>query len=170
MRAAGLIPGVKILILLRNPADRAYSQYQMSVAMGHETLSFDDAIEAEPERLRRETTRLMAGERFRTHSHVWHSYLDRGIYADQLDRWSHYFSREQMLIVKAEDLRHSRAASMQKVIDFMKLPPYDFDLSELSHSRNYAPMDSRLRARLLHYFEPHNRRLFDNLGSDFGWE
>ena len=62
-RVFSLVPDVKLVVLLREPGDRAYSQYQHAVALGRETLSFEDALAAEDERVRGEVERLRADQR-----------------------------------------------------------------------------------------------------------
>src|SRR6187551_3563074 len=73
-RARSLVPGAKLVALLRDPVDRAYSQYQHEVALGREPLSFEDALAAEEERTRGEAERLAADPR--AFSRAWwdHTY------------------------------------------------------------------------------------------------
>jgi hypothetical protein len=75
-----------MIVILRNPVDRAYSHYQMALRKGFEDLSFEDAIEQEPSRVPGEAERLEWDENYRSSTHIWHSYLARGIYVDQLCR------------------------------------------------------------------------------------
>ena len=86
-RVHALLPGVKLVALLRDPVARAYSHYQHEVALGREPLSFEDALAAEDERTRGEVERLVADPR--AFSRAWwdHTYASRGLYADQLERW-----------------------------------------------------------------------------------
>ncbi len=86
-RARSLVPDVKLIALLRNPVDRAYSQYQHEVALGREPLSFEDALAEEEGRTRGEVERLVADPR--AFSRAWwdHTYAARGRYAEQLERW-----------------------------------------------------------------------------------
>ena len=166
---AGLFPQVKLIALLRNPADRAYSQYQMWVRAGKEPLSFDDAIAAEPKRLDGAEVRLLADTDHSDPVHRRHSYLSRGVYVDQLARWTTHFPREQMLILKTEDLFTDTQRIIGQVFDFLGLPPAELDLSERYNVRAYEPLPSATRDRLIEYFEPHNRRLYEFLGRDFEW-
>ena len=168
-RVAQVLPGVKLLAILRNPVDRAYSHYHMAVRARREQLSFEDAIEAEAERLEGEVERLLADDRYRSPVHCFHSYLARGVYVDQLVRWAEFFAPEQMLILKAADLRADPAATVRKALDFLELPPSEFDFAESYNTRQYPPLNPATRNRLVEYFEPHNRRLYDFLGVDFGW-
>ncbi len=168
-RASRLFPRVKLLLLLRNPVDRAYSHYQMMVLKGREELSFEDAIEREPDRLRGEEERLLADGGYVSLAHRRHSYVARGLYADQIARWAQHFPGEQMLILKAEDLFAEPVAIFREVSEFLGLSPWQLDDHEAYHSGAYAEMRPATRLRLLDYFAPHNRRLYDALGRDLGW-
>jgi hypothetical protein len=86
-RVGALVPDARLVALLRDPVARAYSHYQHEVALGREPLSFEDALAAEPERTRGEEARLVADAR--AFSRAWwdHTYVARGLYAEQLERW-----------------------------------------------------------------------------------
>ena len=93
-RVARDLPEARLIVLLRNPIERAYSHHNHERALGFEKLGFVEAIECEPERLRGEEERL-AGERgYRSFAHQHHGYLARGRYADQLERWLAHVERE----------------------------------------------------------------------------
>lgn len=169
-RVAAVLPGAKLVTILRNPIDRAYSHYQMQIQMGSETLRFEEAIEAEESRVDGESSRLLADETYRSDPHILYSYLARGRYIDQLLRWEACFPQSQILVLKADDLKDDRKATVDKVLDFLGLPHRALDMTELAHSRQYSPLSPALRERLGGYFEPHNRRLYAHLGVDFEWQ
>ena len=168
-RVAQVLPGIKLLAILRNPVERAYSHYHMAVRAKREDLSFEDAIDAEAGRLDGETERLLADDAYRSRVHIFNSYLARGVYVDQLVRWAEYFPSDRMLVLRAEDLRADPRATTLKALDFLGLAPCDLDFSEPRNVREYPVMAAGTRQRLAEYFVPHNRRLYDYLGVDFGW-
>ena len=86
-RVHDLVPDVRLIALLRNPADRAYSHYQHEVALGREPLSFEQALDAEEERLRGEVERMTDDPSYFSHEWWDHTYPARGRYAEQLERW-----------------------------------------------------------------------------------
>jgi hypothetical protein len=149
-RMAQIVPKARLIALLRNPIDRAYSHYQMQVKRGTEPRTFEEAIEQQ-------------------HS----SYVSRGIYVDQLLRWFEFFSKEQMLILKSEDFFKRPVESLKVVLSFLDLPdwqPEASDLQQRRHSGTYKQkMDPSTRRRLEAYFEPYNQRLYECLDVDFGW-
>lgn len=169
-RAAEAIPQAKIIALLRNPVDRAYSDYQHKVREGREPLeSFVEAIEAEPKRLRGERERMLSDESYVGKPYRRYSYLSRGVYVDQLTEWSKHFSRDQLLVLKSEDLFERSPQTLRRVFEFLGLSYHEPDPSGLRNEGDYAPMSPAARRRLEEFFEPHNRRLYEFLGEDLGW-
>ena len=157
-KVAGVVPQVRLIALLRDPVDRAYSEYQMVVRKGRETRTFEEVVEAE----RKAWPRAADS-----------GYLYRGVYVDHLLRWSTFFAREQMLVLKSEDLFERPRETLKLVLDFLDLPDWEPEASQLVSRRNKGEyeqkMDPSTRRRLEEYFEPHNQRLYDYLGVDFGW-
>src|SRR5207248_2445245 len=83
-RAAETLPQAKIIFLLRNPVDRAFSHYQLKLRRRQETLSFEEALAAESERLAGEEERMIANPNYNSPRHDLHSYLARGRYLEQI--------------------------------------------------------------------------------------
>lgn len=174
-RAAQVVPGAKLITLLRNPVDRAYSDYNHKVREGRERLSFEEAVVAEEKRLAGEKEKMLADESYQSTNYRRYSYLSRGIYADQIEEWTSYFARDQMLALKSEDFFADPTGTLAACLEFLELPswePRDRDLvgnPDARHEGSYETMNSATRRRLEAHFEPHNRRLYNYLGKDFGW-
>lgn len=162
-RVREVVPHAKLIVLLRNPVDRAYSQYHMKVARGLETLPFADAIDREPERLAASDDPLGPAWRH-------HSYLARGVYGDQLRRWMAVFPREQLLIVKSEEFYAEPERILHHTQAFLGVRAHSPEAFKVFHEADYPPLDPAVRRRLRAYFSPLNRQLYDLLGVDFGWE
>jgi hypothetical protein len=175
-RVAQTLPHVKLIVLLRNPVDRAYSQYNFEVELGRETLSFEDALKHEEERIAIEKEKILADERYVSFDHSRFSYLARGIYVDQLQAWMDFFPRGQFLLLKSEDFYIDPAATLVQVSEFLKLPKLEIREREKQYklynynNTPYSKMDGTTRKRLVEYFEPHNSRLYEFLGINFGWD
>jgi hypothetical protein len=166
---AQIIPQARLIALLRNPVDRAYSQYHQRVKKGRETRSFEEAVAAEEARLRSERYETLEDEHHGD-NHENSSYLSRGIYVDQLLRWSRFFSDEQMLVLKSEDFFERPQDALKLVLGFLGLPDWKPEAWETRKKGRYERgMDPATRGRLEEFFEPHNRRLYEYLGVDFGW-
>jgi len=169
-RIARALPDVKLVVLLRNPVDRAYSHYWHQAARGFEPLGFEEAIEREPERLAGELERMLEDERYVSYERHHHSYLSRGVYVDQLRTWFDLFAREQFLILRSEDLFVDPPAVYRQVLEFLGAPPWELREYETFNAFSLGSTNSARRARLVEHFRPHNARLADLLGRDPGWD
>ncbi|ASJ08228.1 hypothetical protein A3L11_02890 [Thermococcus siculi] len=130
------IPDVKLIFILRNPVDRAYSHYWHAVTKwGVEYLPFERAIEAEPERISRGTAH-----------HRYYSYLDRGKYALQLKRFRKYFDDDQMLVLITEEFKRDPVESLKRVFEFLGVDPNRYNFENLSrrHNIGYSPKIPKL--------------------------
>jgi hypothetical protein len=168
-RVARDLPEAKLIVLLRDPIDRAYSHHNHESSSGYETLPFEEAISAEAGRLRGEEERIVAEPGYRSYSHQHHSYLARSRYADQLERWLRHFDRDRLLIVAAEDLFSSprdTVVAAQRFIGLEPAPPADLSARNI---RSYAPIPPALRERLQDELASDNRRLYEIAGRDFSW-
>ncbi len=173
-RTASVVPGVRLIALLRNPVDRAYSHYQQVARKGREPLTFEKAIETKKGRLVGKGNRA-SGHEDRAALNARCEYLSRGIYVDQLLQWSRFFADEQMLVLKSENLYGHTLDTLRLVLEFLGLPGWEPEAWEqIPKKRNKGKsyeqeMDPATRRRLEAFFEPHNHRLYDHLGVDFGW-
>lgn len=169
-RVAETIPQAKLIALLRNPVDRAYSDYQHKLRQGNEALSFNEALKVEEERLRGEKEKILADESYRSINFRRYSYLSRGIYVDQLEEWHRYFDPEQLLILESQDFFDRPSETLDLVVRFLGLPELAIEISGGRNEGGYSnPIDSETRRWLQEYYEPHNKRLYEYLGVDFGW-
>lgn len=169
-RAAATVPEAKIVALLRNPVDRAYSHYWHNVRDGLEVLSLDEAIDAEEQRISEERERLTNDESYYSKIHRSYSYLSRGIYVDQLKNWYAHFGISQVLILESGELFKDPSGTANRVQEFVGLPARALTPNqEKRNEGEYAPMAPKNRQRLKEFFEPHNRRLYEYLGVDLGW-
>jgi len=172
-RAAALLPDVRIIVLLRDPVERAFSHYRHITHLGIETLSFADAIDAESERLEPDIAAMGEDPSFDPRAFRNFSYISRGLYADQLERWFEWYPRDRFLFVMSEAFFTDPASTYQDVLEFLGLrqwrPRTFVNQSQARGHRSSLGMDDATRERLIRTFEPHNRRLADLLGPSFTW-
>lgn len=169
-RAARLLPEVMLLVVLRNPVDRAYSQYQMSVREHEEYLEFDQALEREEARLRPEIQRARRNPHHLSRPLAKQSYLYRGHYAEQLERWLSFYPRERFHVLRSEDLAERPEQALADVYAFLGLPPHQPARLPSLHTARYGSMAPATRSWLVEYFRPHNERLAELVGRDLGWD
>ncbi|GGA21388.1 sulfotransferase domain-containing protein [Okeania sp. KiyG1] len=123
-RISQSLPDIKLILLLRNPVDRAVSHYYHNRQFGksREPLSFEQAIQQEPSRIEPEIDKIMADENYKSLPHRYYSYLSRGIYIEQLLRWLKFFPRKNLLILKSEELWENPRQKMKQVWNFLGVP------------------------------------------------
>jgi Sulfotransferase domain len=168
-RVRALVPEVRLVALVRNPIDRALSHYHHELALGREPLSFEDALDAEEERLRGEEERLAADPGYFSRAWWSHAYKARGRYAEQLERWLAVFPPEQLLVLPSEDLGAEPERTHARVLEFLGASPHRLDSYPRVYEREYEAMRAGTRERLAAEFEAPNRRLYKLLGRDLGW-
>lgn len=168
-RAAALVPDAKLVVLLRDPARRAVSHYEHERRHQLEKLSFDEAIEREESRIAPDITRLETEPDHPVKTLRRYSYLARGRYAEQLERWLAHYGRDQLFVVRSEDLYDDPRATFAAITRFLGLrdrAPRSFRNQSTALGTEASPAhEARLRA----YFRPHNERLYELLGRDLGW-
>lgn len=180
-RIAEVLPHTKLIVLLRNPVDRAYSHHWLVTQEGVETLPFEKAIRCEGERLAGEREKMLTDEHYVSFNHRHYTYLSRGIYVDQLQAWMQFFPREQFLILKSEDLYSDPQRVLKETVTFLGLPETSIPTTEFKQYREPNPrgyqnnekppkMDPEVRKYLVEYFQPHNAQLYEFLGRDLGWD
>jgi O-antigen/teichoic acid export membrane protein len=160
-RAHRIVPDVKLVAVLRDPVDRAYSHYRERVRHGAERLTFEEAIEAEPERMRGELEKVLRGGYSFAHEH--HTYLAQGEYAAMLEAWLALFPRERLLVLRSEDMFQDAPEFFRRVQEFLELPVVDLSAYGALNYHPGAGMDPATRERLRELFAPHNGRLAELL-------
>jgi Sulfotransferase domain len=171
-RLARTLPDARLLVSLRNPIERAYSQYQMSIREQEEPLaSFAEAIAAEERRLAPERERMLADRWYNSWPTGCWSYLMRSRYAEQLERWMRFFAREQFHFLTLEQLAADPQGTLDGVHEFLGLPAHRYaELAPAHVAPRYDTIGAAERAALADYFKPHNQRLYELVGADFGWD
>jgi len=168
-RVQGTVPDARLIVLLRDPVDRAFSHYHHEVALGREPLSFEEALDHEPERTRGEEERLIREPDYFSHAWWNHTYLARGRYAEQLERWLAVFPREQLLVLASEELGADPALVYARTLEFLGVTRHELTEFPLVFKQEYGEMRADTRRTLADYFSAPNERLYELLGRDFGW-
>lgn len=168
-RVARDLPESKLIVILRNPVDRAFSHHNHERALGYEDLPFEEAIGREADRLAGEEMRIREHPRYRSFSHQHHSYIARSRYAGQLERWFQHFDRDRFLLLSSEELFEDPRGALVEAQRFLGLEPDVPDDLTARNARRYSPIEDGARERLREMLEADNRRLYELAGRDFGW-
>jgi hypothetical protein len=123
VRISTAIPHAKIIISLRNPVQRAYSQFLMEYHEGNETLPFREALEKDQSRSEKGWG-------------VSFQYVELGLYADQVERYINVFGRSKVLVILFEDLVRESAVVMQQVARFLDVDPAGYPESAFDKVHN----------------------------------
>jgi hypothetical protein len=162
-RMARDLPRVKLIFLLREPADRAFSNYVWSRMNGLETEDFGTALRLEEQREKELPDRLRFARPF--------SYFSRGLYADLLAPYLLRFPQEQILVLRFEDIAMRAEHLAKQVHRFLGIQPRPDDAAGLGvvnpSEKGGVPFDEAIRRELLSRYAEPNRRLAAILGPDF---
>ena len=166
-RIFDLAPEVKLVAVLRNPTERAISQYFHEKRKGSEPLSLREALQAEEQRLKPFIEKQDYNNRIVKNC----SYKSRGLYRQQLERFLEYFPMQQLLVLSSEEFFSEPGNTLRKVFEFTGVDT-EFRVKKLrphNVARNKNNIDPEVYSYLNNYFLPYNKELYELLGKDFGW-
>ena len=169
IRARRIVPGARVIALLRNPIDRAHSHWQERVRAGVERLDFGDAIAAEARRLDGEADRMDADPSYVSFAHQHFSYLDQGRYAPGLRRWFDAYGRDRVLVIRSEDLYDDPATIYDEACTFLGLGHHRPDAFDAWNLKPKSALDPTVRARVAAELHDDIRETNELLGRDMGW-
>ena len=169
-RIHALLPKARLILLLRDPVERALSQFAHSRRLGLEPLELEQALAAEAERL--EGAELVLTEPDGRHrSHQEHSYLARSRYEIQLERWLRLFPREQLFLRRSEDLFEQPEQLWSDLLDFLNVDCLPLPKRGRKAHVGSRTLDNRAAARLAEIRADLREQLADTyarLESDYG--
>jgi hypothetical protein len=168
-RIAADLPGVRLIVLLRDPVERAYSAYAHERARGFERESFARALALEPVRVAGEAERILADPSYDSHHWRHNAYLTRGRYVEQLEHLESLFGRERLCVVDSQDFFDDPAPVFRVVESFLGLSHVDGIGFGRHNARPRAPMPAALRAELEEHFRPYDERLAAWWGRTPSW-
>ncbi len=150
-------PEMKLIVILRNPIDRAYSHWNMERSRNYDNLSFWDAIQNEPQRLRESLP----------YQHRIFSYIDRGFYLEQLRRLWFFFPKDQVLIIKNEHLRNQPKEALEDLTDFLGINKFENIENSKVNSLPYQSQMSHKEREYLQYVFEHEIHGLERI---LGWD
>ncbi len=168
-RVAADLPDVKVVVLLRSPIERALSHHHRETERGFEHLSFEAALDAEPERLAQAGSRLAASRDAVDHDHLHFGYQARGLYAEQLERWFAAIGRDRVLVLDSHRLFEGDPATLGELTTFLGVAAFGVVEFPVVNGYDYEAISPALRDRLKSYFAPHDEALVELLGWKPSW-
>jgi hypothetical protein len=168
-RIAQDLPGVRVIVLVRDPVERAYSAYRHELARGFETEPFEVALDLEEERTAGEADRILADPTYESFHHRHHSYLARSRYSEQIDRLLDALGPERVCILDAGAFFGDPAAEFERLRSWLGLSPWHPDHVEQWNARPGTPLPEELYTRLRRHFEPYDARLAEQMGRNPSW-
>ena len=170
-RIHDLDPNIKLILLVRNPVDRAFSHYIRKMKNGSEKLSFEESIEQEKSRIEGEQEKMEKNEKY--YSPIFHSlgYITKGLYAIPLKNWLKYFSMKQILVLENGEFLRDPEKVYNQAIEFLNLPKWKLpEYKKFSKQRLSMDMDPKTREKLLDYCKPFNEEFYSLIGKKFDWD
>jgi hypothetical protein len=168
-RIARDLPDVRLLVILRDPVERAYSAHSHELARGFEREPFERAIELEPQRLEGERLRMLSEEGYQSSHWQHNAYLTRGRYVEQLKVLESEVGRKRILVLDSHDFFATPEPVFRDACEFLGLPPTGDIAFERHNARDRAPLDPGLRRRLQDYFLPFDEELAAWWGRTPSW-
>jgi hypothetical protein len=162
------LPGVKLIALVRDPVERAYSAHKHEHERGFDDEPFERAIDLEDDRLAGEVERMTADPAYESFSHRHHAYLARGRYVEQLQLLTKHCGRNNLLVIDADAFFAEPQEHFARVLSFLQLPSHETPIQR-TNARPRSPMPESVRARLLDHFAPYDEALTEYLGSPPSW-
>lgn len=169
-RLSNDMPHVKLVAMLRDPVERAYSAWKHESVRGFEWEDFETALGLEDRRLVGEVDRIRADPTFESFCHRHHSYRGRGEYATLLDSALHFFPREQIHVMYSEDFFDSPEESFGTLSSFLELPTQSDIAFDRYNARPRQPMREQTRRDLTEHFSSQVGRLTEMVGSRPPWD
>ena len=169
-RLARDMPSTKLVAMLRDPVERAYSAFKHESARGFEWEPFEKALDLENERLVGEVERMAKDPTYESFAHRHQTYLHRGQYAEQLQRARNLFPVKQIHIIESEMFFREPAREYRRLLDFLELDPFEPRRFDKHNARPSSPMPAELQERLSAHFKAHDDHLAQILGHRPAWE
>lgn len=166
-RIFDLIPKVKIIVILRNPTERAISHYFHEKRKDREPLSILEALQQEEKRLEP----VIKEKDYKSKAFIHQSYKARGLYKKQLERYLNYFPWKQILVLSSDDVFNETDRTLRRVFDFVGVDT-EFKIKDLEPrnvASNRSKVDPDVYKYLNNYFLAQNQALYELVGKDYGW-
>jgi hypothetical protein len=163
-------PHAKLVLMLRNPAERAWSNYRMALWHKFEYLDFEQALAVEALRQAAEKQRIQTQPDY--HSFVMQrlSYHTHGLYVNYLREWLRFFPKEQIHIIRSEDMFQQPTETFTALQHFIGVEPKQRnDFAIFNKGKIEKAMPEATRKQLMDFYKPSLHELYELIGRDLNW-
>ena len=157
-------PNAKMILLLRNPIDRAYSNYNLP---NFTKLTFEEIIHNEIDEIN--NIDLDSKDESYLVNDFYEKILPRGFYAKQLEYWYKIFPKEKILIQSSEEFANNTHDVLNKIFDFLEIKQVKIPDITKQNVRKIPPMKQNTRNYLIDFFKPYNESLYRLINKKFDW-
>ena len=168
-RIAVDLPGVRTVVLLRDPIERAWSAYAHEKARGYEDRPFEEAVAAEPATVAAEIARTLADPDYQSAELRHNAFLTRGHYVDQLERLAAEVGRDNILVVDSHRYFDEPEAQFSRLLEFLGLPEHPGISHDRHNARSRLPLTAEMHEELRAHFQPYDEALATWLGWRPSW-
>lgn len=151
--------------MLRNPVERAYSHYKMSVKNGFELLSFKEALE-------QESNRIEYGKNHLNHNYIFQklAYRTKGIYINYLKNWYSSFDKASILIIDSNKYFLDPKPNFKKIIEFLDIEDFTPNSFNWKNQGVETAIPPKVKKELIDFYQPYNKELYAFLDENFNWD
>jgi hypothetical protein len=157
------LPNIKLILILRNPTSRAYSEYNQNIIDEDESRGFEKLIKEEILQMENEQNNKLKFSLDKI------NLIKKGIYINQILPWLEIFPKNQILIISTEEFGNKTNETYNKIFKFLELPKYEIRNKQRYRKGNYKKMSNETRELLDHFYEKYNNELFQKIGQKFEW-
>jgi hypothetical protein len=165
-----LMPNLKIVVLLKNPVDRAISHYKHNLMMSREWMSIEDALEIEDKRINLDYIDLLSSNKDAIKNYSNFSYKAKGLYYQQIEWLYEHFPKDQIMIIQSEEFFKNTLPVYNSVLEFLQLKSVEgIDFEPKNVAKVKKEINQSVRDGLKTYFEPFNEKLYTLIGKRYDW-
>ncbi|MBI1184023.1 sulfotransferase [bacterium] len=168
-RIKSVVPQAKLIFIVRNPVERAVSNYFHSVRYGVEPLPIEEAMQRPAEIFEAEYAKMEREDGYHSSTYHRHAYLHKGLYAFHLNKWYQHFEPQQILLLENAELLNQPQKVYNEVLQFLQLEAFAPAAFSKHNVGSTKPVDESLTRQLKQVFEEPNRQFFHLISREFPW-
>lgn len=168
-RVAKEIPNVKIIVLLRNPTSRAWSDYNASQKKDVSEEQFQSYIDDELQELEASDFEEKVSKNDYNMSEPFSNFIKKGLYAVYLKKWLKLFPRKNFLFISTESFSKDENKVFKQIFDFLGLSNFEIHKLQRMSKGNYEKLNPKIKNKLDLFFASHNDELFKLINEKYDW-